>query len=124
MFALINTGEPVLFLAALVLVFGLAMAPAAGVTASLFSLVFDADVRYSAVSVGYTLSQVVGSAFAPMIAVALYNATKTSNSIAAYLIAVSVISAVSVTLLPGPWRGNPPWALAKLYVGRIVTLTM
>ena len=106
-FALINTGEPVLFLAALVLVFGLAMAPAAGVTASLFSLVFDADVRYSAVSVGYTLSQVVGSAFAPMIAVALYNATKTSNSIAAYLIAVSVISAVSVTLLPGPWRGNP-----------------
>ena len=107
-FALINTGEPVVFLAALVLVFGLAMAPAAGVTASLFSLVFDADVRYSAVSVGYTLSQVVGSAFAPMIAVALYNATKTSNSIAAYLIAVSVISAVSVTLLPGPWRGNPP----------------
>ncbi|MCX2933793.1 MFS transporter [Mycobacterium sp. CVI_P3] len=102
-FALINTGRPGLFMAALVLIFGLAMAPAAGVTASLFSLVFDADVRYSAVSVGYTLSQVVGSAFAPTIAVALYKATGTSNSIAAYLIAVSVISVLAAALLPGPW---------------------
>ncbi|MGE2716693.1 MFS transporter [Mycolicibacterium litorale] len=103
-FALINTGEPWLFLVALVLVFGLAMAPAAGVTGSLFSLAFDADVRYSGVSLGYTLSAVVGSAFAPTIATALYAATKSSDAIAAYLIAVSVISAVSVSLLPGPWR--------------------
>ena len=48
-------------------------------------MVFDADVRYSA------LSQVLGSAFAPTIATALYAATKTNNSIVAYLIAVSVI---------------------------------
>lgn len=93
-----------LFLVALVLVFGLAMAPAAGVTGALFSMVFDADVRYSGVSIGYTLSQVVGSAFAPTIAAALYGATKTSDSIVAYLIAVSVVSAVSVSLLPGGWR--------------------
>ena len=65
------------------------MAPAAGVTGSLFTMVFDADVRYSGVSIGYTLSQVLGSAFAPTIATALYAATKTSNSIVAYLIAVS-----------------------------------
>ncbi|BBY14859.1 MFS transporter [Mycolicibacterium litorale] len=103
-FALINTGEPGLFLLALVLVFGLAMAPAAGVTGSLFSLAFDPDVRYSGVSLGYTLSAVVGSAFAPTIATALYTATKSSDAIAAYLIVVSVISAVSVSLLPGPWR--------------------
>jgi MFS family permease len=103
-FALINTVKPVLFLVALVLVFGLAMAPAAGVTGALFSMVFDADVRYSGVSIGYTLSQLVGSAFAPTIAAALYGATKTSDSIVAYLIAVSVVSAVSVSLLPGGWR--------------------
>ena len=78
-FALINTGKPVLFLVALVLVFGFAMAPAAGVTGALFSMVFDADVRYSGVSIGYTLSQVVGSAFAPTIAAALYNATKSQR---------------------------------------------
>jgi metabolite-proton symporter len=103
-FALIDTGRPGLFLLALVLVFGIAMAPAAGVTGSLFSLVFDPDVRYSGVSIGYTLSQVLGSAFAPTIATALYTATRTSDSIAAYLIAVSVVSAVSVSLLPGRWR--------------------
>jgi metabolite-proton symporter len=103
-FALINTGRPGLFLVALVLIFGLAMAPAAGVTGSLFSLVFDADVRYSAMSIGYTLSQVVGSAFAPTIAVALYSATGTSASIAAYLIAVSVISVAAAAMLPGAWR--------------------
>lgn len=103
-FALINTGRPGLFLLAVVLVFGFAMAPAAGVTGSLFSLVFDPDVRYSGVSLGYTLSAVVGSAFAPTIATALYAATHSSNSIAAYMIGVSVISAVSVCLLPGPWR--------------------
>ncbi len=67
-FALINTGEPALFLAASVLVFGVAMSPAAGVTGSLFSLAFDGDVRYSGVSIGYTLSQLLGSAFAPTIA--------------------------------------------------------
>lgn len=103
-FALINTGRPGLFLLALVLVFGLAMAPAAGVTGSLFSLAFDADVRYSGVSLGYTLSAVIGSAFAPTIATALYAATESSDSIAGYMIAVSVISAVSVSLMPGPWR--------------------
>ena len=101
-FALINTGRPVLFLVALVLVFGLAMAPAAGVTGALFSMAFDADVRYSGVSIGYTLSQVVGSAFAPTIAAALYNATKGSDAIVGYLVAVSVVSAVSVCLMPGP----------------------
>jgi MFS family permease len=103
-FALINTGKPTLFLAALLLVFGFAMAPAAGVTGSLFSLAFDADVRYSGVSIGYTLSQVLGSAFAPTIATALYTATRTSNAIVAYLVAVSVISAVSACFLPGSWR--------------------
>jgi MFS family permease len=103
-FALIDTGRPGLFMVALLIVFGFAMAPAAGVTGSLFTLAFDADVRYSGVSIGYTLSQVVGSAFAPTIATALYTATKSSNSIVAYLVAVSVISAVSACFLPGRWR--------------------
>jgi metabolite-proton symporter len=106
-FALINTGNALLFGAALLLVFGFAMAPAAGVTGSLFSLAFDADVRYSGVSIGYTLSQVVGSAFAPTIATALYTATRTSNSIVGYLVAVSAISAVATCFLPGSWTRSP-----------------
>ena len=103
-FALINTGRPELFVVALVMVFGLAMAPAAGVTGVLFSMAFDAEVRYSGVSIGYTLSQVLGSAFAPMIAAALYARTGSSDAIVVYLIGVSVISALAGALLPGGWR--------------------
>jgi hypothetical protein len=44
--------------------------------------------RYSGVSIGYTLSQVLGSAFAPTIATARHTATRTSNWIVAYMIAV------------------------------------
>ncbi|AWH01070.1 MFS transporter [Rhodococcus ruber] len=105
-FALINTGNPWLFLLAQVLVFGIAMAPAAGVTGSLFTMIFDADVRYSGVSVGYTLSQILGSAFAPTIAAALYTATGSSDAIVTYLLIVSAVSIFSVVLLPGGWGRN------------------
>ncbi|GFG51317.1 hypothetical protein CQY20_29370 [Mycolicibacterium agri] len=44
------------------------------------------------------------AAFAPTIAAALYNATHTSDAIVGYLVAVSIISAISVSLLPGRWR--------------------
>ena len=63
-FALVNTGNPALFMLALVLVFGLAMSPAGGATGSLFSMVFSREVRYTGSSVGYTISQIAGSAFA------------------------------------------------------------
>lgn len=102
-FALVNTGNVVLYVLAQVLLSGVALAPAAAVSGSLFTMVFSADVRYSGVSVGYTLSQVLGSAFAPMIAAALLTATGTSTSIVIYMLAVSVISIVSVILLPGGW---------------------
>nr|AIU93937.1 hypothetical protein LRS1606.503 [Rhodococcus sp. NS1] len=102
-FALVNTGNPWLFLLAQILVFGVAMAPAAGVTGSLFSMVFDSDVRYSGVSISFTLSHLVGSAWAPTIAAALFTATGTSNAIVTYLLIVSAISIASVLLLPGGW---------------------
>jgi metabolite-proton symporter len=98
-FALVNTGNPALFILAEVMVFGIAMAPAGGVTGSLFTMVFDADVRYSGASVGYTLSQILGGAFAPTIAAALYAASGSSTSLVYYLIATSAISLVSVLLL-------------------------
>jgi len=101
--ALINTGNPWLFALALVLVFGVAMAPAGGATGSLFALMFGAEVRYTGVSVGYTLSQICGSAFAPLIAVALYGATGSTNGLVIYLLAASAVTIVSLLILPGPW---------------------
>ena len=85
------------------LVFGVAMAPAGGATGSLFSLMFGAEVRYTGVSVGYTLSQITGSAFAPLIAVALYGALGSTDGLVIYLLAASAVSIVSLLLLPGPW---------------------
>ncbi|MFJ2756437.1 MFS transporter [Nocardioides sp. NPDC087217] len=100
-FALINTGSPVAFGVAMVMVFGIAMAPAGGVTGSLFSMLFAPEVRYSGASVGYTISQICGAAFAPTIATALYAANATSGPVVIYLLIVAVISVVSVLLLPG-----------------------
>lgn len=100
-FALINTGSALNFSIAIIMVFGIAMAPAGGVTGSLFSMVFTPEVRYSGASVGYTLSQILGSAFAPLIATALYAKYGSSAPVVVYLLVVAAISVVSVLLLPG-----------------------
>ena len=102
-FMLINTGVPANFTLPVVLIFGIAMSPASGVTGSLFSMVFSGEVRYTGASVGYTISQVCGSAFAPTIATALFAATQSSDAIVIYLLIVSAISTISVALLPGGW---------------------
>ena len=102
-FALIDTGNPWLFLLGITLIFGIAMPPAAGVTGPLFSMIFPKEVRYTGASVGYTISQIAGPAFAPTIAVAIYGATGSSTSVALYLLGICAISIVSVALLPGPW---------------------
>lgn len=100
-FELINTANPVNFAIALTLVFGIAMAPAGGVTGSLFSLAFAPEVRYSGASVGYTISQVAGAAFAPTIATALFAVNDSTNLVVLYLVVVAVISVASVSLMPG-----------------------
>ena len=100
-FALINTGSALNFSIAIILVFGIAMAPAGGVTGSLFSMVFTPEVRYSGASVGYTLSQILGSAFAPLIATALFAKYGSSVPVVVYLLVVAAISVVSVLFLPG-----------------------
>ncbi|MAP64355.1 MAG: MFS transporter [Microbacterium sp.] len=100
---LISTGEVWLFAVALILVFGLAMAPAGGATGSLFSLLFSPEVRYSGASIGYTISQIAGSAFAPLIAAALFGAYGTLVPLFLYLTVVSVITIVSLLLVGGPW---------------------
>jgi len=102
-FALINTGTVAGFMAGVILLFGIAMPPAAGVTGSLFSMVFSREVRYTGASVGYTISQIAGPAFAPTIATALFAAYGTSDAVVVYLLAVAAISIVSVALLPGGW---------------------
>jgi MFS family permease len=102
-FALINSGAVPGFVAGVVIMYGIATAPASGTTGSLFSMVFSREVRYTGASVGYTISQIAGPAFAPMIATSLYAAFGTSDAVVVYLLVIATISVVSVSLLPGGW---------------------
>jgi metabolite-proton symporter len=112
-FALINTGNAVAFGVALVLVFGIAMAPAGGVTGSLFSMIFTPEVRYSGASVGYTISQICGAAFAPLIATALFAINNSTVPVVVYLLVVCAISVISVLLLPGTLGKADPLATVQ-----------
>ncbi|PBI91885.1 Inner membrane metabolite transport protein YhjE [Rhodococcus erythropolis] len=64
-----------------------------------FSDAFDPHIRYSGLSLGITLGHLMGSAIAPLIAGALLNATGTSLSISAYILAATVISFLCVLRL-------------------------
>ncbi|WP_262107413.1 MFS transporter [Arthrobacter sp. Marseille-P9274] len=102
-FMLINSGAVPGFVAGVVVMYGIATAPACGTTGSLFSMVFSREVRYTGASVGYTISQIAGPAFAPMIATSLYAAFGTSDAVVIYLLVIAAISVLSVSLLPGGW---------------------
>jgi len=107
-FALINTGRPAMVWLALILVFGIAMSLVTGVTGSLFSMLFETSVRFSGASVGYAISQILGSATAPLIATALFAATHTTDSVVWYLLGVSLISLISVAAMPDDRRTPAP----------------
>lgn len=100
-FALINTGSPLAFGAALVLLIAGGLPPTLGAAGALFSMVFAPEVRYSGASVGYSLAQLLGGAFAPLIATALYASFDGSDAVVTYLIVIAIISVISVLLLPG-----------------------
>lgn len=100
---LVDSGNVVLFGVAMVLIFGIAVSPASGATGSLFSLLFKPEVRYSGVSIGYTLSQILGSAFAPFIAAALYGAFASLVPLWIYMVVVSLVTVVSLLLVRSPW---------------------
>ncbi|MCU1409206.1 MAG: Shikimate transporter [Microbacteriaceae bacterium] len=102
-FMLINTGNPWNFTIAVVLIFGITMSASAGVTGSLFAMIFTPEVRYTGASVGYTISQIAGPAFAPMIATGLLAATGSSDAVVIYLMIICLISVVSAALIPGGW---------------------
>lgn len=98
LFAMVGTGEfYMLYLALLMLAIGLGLTY--GPQAALYSEIFPAKVRFSGVSISYALGAILGGAFAPTIAQALLNATGTTYSISAYLMLMSVIGLVAVSLL-------------------------
>jgi MFS family permease len=88
------------FVALFVMTIGLGLSY--GPQAALYAEMFPANVRYSGVSIGYALGAILGGAFAPMIAEALYGATGMSWTIGVYIGVAALISLVGVSLIKEP----------------------
>ncbi len=96
-FALLDTKSfPVMVLAVTV---GLVLHGAMyGPQAAFFSELFGTRVRYSGASIGYQLASIAAGAVAPLIAVALLDATGTTVAVSLYLVAMCVITVIAVLL--------------------------
>ena len=97
-FWLIDTASVFLILIALA-VYQLVFSMMYGPQGALFAEMFGTRVRYSGASIGYQIGGMLGGALAPIIATALFAATGSSISIAAYMAVVCAISLVSVLLI-------------------------
>ncbi|MCW2566794.1 MAG: transporter [Mycobacterium sp.] len=108
-FPLMNVGTMPMALVALggmALTLGISYGP----QAALFAEMFSTGVRYSGASLGYQLGATFGGGLAPFIATALYASNKSSFSVGAYMVIVSIISLVSVALITETYRRD----LAKI----------
>lgn len=65
----------------------------------LYAELFGASVRYSGLSIGYMLATVVGGATPPLVATALYAATGSITSIAAYMLLMFAIGTFCMVIL-------------------------
>lgn len=70
-----------------------------GPQAAVFSELFGTRVRYSGVSLAYQLGAILGGAFAPIIAAALFAWASDSIAVSGYLLLVAIVSFASVVAL-------------------------
>lgn len=98
MFWLVNTGVPILIYLALAVVL-IGLSAQYGTTAAFFTELFSTRVRYSGASLGYQMAAVLGGGFAPLIGTALLAwSGGEAWPIATYMIALTIITIVSVYL--------------------------
>ncbi|MFB6676662.1 MFS transporter [Streptomyces sp. NPDC056390] len=92
--ALLQTGEYWLMLLGFALLF-IGYSASYGVVPAYFSQVFPARLRFTGMSIGFTLGLIAGNAFAPDIAAYLLHRTGGWLGIAVYMAAMSVVSVVA-----------------------------
>ncbi|MFI4949241.1 MAG: MFS transporter [Alphaproteobacteria bacterium] len=98
-FALLNTMIPaVIFIAIVVSLIPHDMMY--GCQAALIAECFSPRLRYSGSSLGFHLASVVAGGPAPLIATALYAATRNPYSIAIYILGCAIVSVVTTAFLP------------------------
>jgi MFS family permease len=98
-FALLNTMIPAVIFIAIILSF-IPHDMMYGPQAALIAECFSPRLRYSGASLGYHLSSVIAGGPAPLIATALYAATRTGYSVAFYILGCAIVSVVTTALLP------------------------
>jgi MFS family permease len=97
-FWLLNSGNELVILLAMVLVLAVFQSAAYAPQSAFIPELFDTRVRYSGAALGYNLATMVFGGTAPFIATALYGWAGSYWAVAAYMIAVAVVSFVSVYL--------------------------
>ncbi|MFE1170515.1 MFS transporter [Nocardiopsis sp. NPDC058789] len=104
MWFMVDTGNIYMYFVG-VFVFTLTFGLSYGPQSALYAEMFPAEVRYSGVSIGYALGAILGGAFAAMIAEMLLTSFGASWTIGVYIIGLSVISFVAVSLVPKGIQG-------------------
>lgn len=105
LFWLVNTKSGLLIWIALV-VGQIFLSMMYGPQAAFFAELFGTKLRYSAASLGYQIGALLGGAFAPLIAGALYATTKNSLWISVYIAVMALVSLISVSLLTETYKSN------------------
>jgi Na+/melibiose symporter-like transporter len=104
LFWLLDTGSPALVTVALVAALVFAHSPMYGPQAAFLAELFGSRVRYSGASLGSQLSSVVAGGLSPFVATALLPYGR--GALAAYLIAMALVTIVSV-LIASETRERP-----------------
>ncbi|WP_417564249.1 MFS transporter [Microbacterium sp.] len=98
LFPLTNLGTIASLTAALViLTIGLGFTY--GPQAALYSELFPASIRFSGVSISYAIGAILGGAFSPLIAQAIFQATKSTVGITWYLAGITLVGLAATLLL-------------------------
>ena len=98
LFPLVNTANVgLLFLGLAVLTIGLGFTY--GPQAALYSELFPASIRFSGVSISYAIGAIVGGAFSPLIAQAIFQSTHSTTGITWYLAGMTVVGLIATLLL-------------------------
>lgn len=99
LFAGINTGSYPLMLAGYLIGVSIFLSVCTGAQPALFAGAFSLEVRYTGMSLGYTLANVFGTGLAPIVATMLFSATGTGYAVAAYVAVLLTISLICLNIL-------------------------
>src|SRR4051812_23247173 len=98
-FSLLATGSTAVIVFAVVVAL-VTHAAMYGPQAAFIAELFSTELRCSGVSMGYQLAGVLGGGIAPIVAIALVDATGTAYSVSVYVLAMVVLTLIALAVAP------------------------